>query len=128
MLLASVGCNGSLPISPEHFNYVIGLYECFNDNALGKLWTSASPFLFPFIVEYRYLLCMYISKNRRKSVKHNALLANSTTIVNEFVPFDEVFCSFEMIVIEHVNKKKIHKRMRTTQKAAQCSITEYCMS
>eukprot|EP00095_Tigriopus_kingsejongensis_P005021 maker-scaffold139_size317827-snap-gene-2.23 protein:Tk05021 transcript:maker-scaffold139_size317827-snap-gene-2.23-mRNA-1 annotation:"hypothetical protein DAPPUDRAFT_301543" len=46
-------CNSSsLPISKEHLNYVITLYECFNDNALGKLWTSSMPYLFPFIIEY----------------------------------------------------------------------------
>ena len=44
----------ALPISQEHLKYVIGLYECFNDNALGKLWTSSMPYLFPFIIEYRY--------------------------------------------------------------------------
>ena len=32
---------------------VISLYACFNDNTLGKLWTSSMPYLFPFIVEYR---------------------------------------------------------------------------
>jgi Otopetrin len=33
---------------------VISLYACFNDNTLGKLWTSSMPYLFPFIVEYRW--------------------------------------------------------------------------
>jgi len=45
-------CNGSLPISPEHISQVISLYACFNDNTLGRLWTSSMPYLFPFIVEY----------------------------------------------------------------------------
>ena len=48
------GCNGSLPISPDHIAQVISLYACFNDNTLGRLWTSSMPYLFPFIVEYRY--------------------------------------------------------------------------
>jgi hypothetical protein len=30
------------------------MYACFNNNTLGKLWTSSMPYLFPFIVEYRY--------------------------------------------------------------------------
>ena len=31
------GCNGSLPISPDHIAQVISLYACFNDNTLGRL-------------------------------------------------------------------------------------------
>jgi len=46
------GCNGTLPISPDHIAQVISLYACFNDNTLGRLWTSSMPYLFPFIVEY----------------------------------------------------------------------------
>jgi len=46
------GCNATLPISPDHIRQVISLYACFNDNTLGKLWTSSMPYLFPFIVEY----------------------------------------------------------------------------
>lgn len=48
----SSACNGSLPISPDHISQVISLYACFNDNTLGRLWTSSMPYLFPFIVEY----------------------------------------------------------------------------
>ena len=47
------GCNASLPVSQEHVDYVVSLYTCFNNNTLGKLWTSSVPYLFPFIVEYR---------------------------------------------------------------------------
>ena len=47
------GCNTTLPISAEHVSQVISLYACFNDNTLGRLWTSSMPYLFPFIVEYR---------------------------------------------------------------------------
>lgn len=46
------GCNTTMPISPDHIRQVISLYACFNDNTLGKLWTSSMPYLFPFIVEY----------------------------------------------------------------------------
>ena len=45
----------SMPVSQEHIDYVVSLYSCFNDNTLGKLWTSSMPYLFPFIVEYRYV-------------------------------------------------------------------------
>ena len=55
------GCNGSLPISPDHIAQVISLYACFNDNTLGRLWTSSMPYLFPFIVEYRYGACLLYS-------------------------------------------------------------------
>ena len=54
LLAANTYCNGSIPISREHLSYVISLYECFNNNTLGKLWTSSMPYLFPFIVEYRW--------------------------------------------------------------------------
>ena len=48
------GCNETtFPISQEHMTFVISLYECFEHNTLGKLWTSSMPYLFPFIVEYR---------------------------------------------------------------------------
>merc|ERR1712223_1644732 len=49
---ARSGCNVSMPVSQEHIDYVVSLYSCFNDNTLGKLWTSSTPYLFPFIVEY----------------------------------------------------------------------------
>jgi hypothetical protein len=51
------GCNSTLPISPDHIAQVISLYACFNDNTLGRLWTSSMPYLFPFIVEYRLVTC-----------------------------------------------------------------------
>jgi hypothetical protein len=41
-------------MSQEHIDYVISMYSCFNNNTLGKLWTTSMPYLFPFIVEYRY--------------------------------------------------------------------------
>jgi len=46
------GCNSSFPVSNQHIGQVISLYACFNDNTLGRLWTSSMPYLFPFIVEY----------------------------------------------------------------------------
>ena len=54
----SNSCNMTLPVSQEHINYVVSLYTCFNNNTLGKLWTSSMPYLFPFIVEYRYGICI----------------------------------------------------------------------
>ena len=53
LFLTGSSCNSSLPISPDHISQVINLYACFNDNTLGRLWTSSMPYLFPFIVEYR---------------------------------------------------------------------------
>ncbi|XP_059078966.1 proton channel OtopLc-like [Tigriopus californicus] len=53
--------NSSLPIAKEHLKYVISLYQCFNDNALGKLWTSSMPYLFPFIIEYRIKVELHFS-------------------------------------------------------------------
>merc|ERR1712223_1915383 len=54
-------CNGTLPISPDHIAQVISLYACFNDNTLGRLWTSSMPYLFPFIVEYRIKIDIHFS-------------------------------------------------------------------
>ena len=53
LFVLGLGCNMSMPVSQEHIDYVVSLYSCFNDNTLGKLWTSSMPYLFPFIVEYR---------------------------------------------------------------------------
>ena len=53
MYVAAICNTTRLPVTLEHINHVISLYACFNDNTLGKLWTSSMPYLFPFIVEYR---------------------------------------------------------------------------
>lgn len=57
---AAIGCNntggGSSTldlISQEHIRGMVGLYECFNNNTLGKIWTTSMPYLFPFLVEYK---------------------------------------------------------------------------
>jgi Otopetrin len=46
-------------MSQEHIDYVISMYSCFNNNTLGKLWTTSMPYLFPFIVEYRYAVLTF---------------------------------------------------------------------
>merc|ERR1719367_1132773 len=51
----------TLPVSQGHINYVVSLYTCFNNNTLGKLWTSSMPYLFPFIVEYRIKIELHFS-------------------------------------------------------------------
>ncbi|XP_058800894.1 proton channel OtopLc-like isoform X2 [Phymastichus coffea] len=40
------------PISQEQISQVVALQECLNTNALGQLWTSSMPFLYPFIVQF----------------------------------------------------------------------------
>ena len=54
---ASVGgvrCNQTVElISQSHIRSMVGLYQCFNNNTLGKIWTSSMPHLFPFLVEYK---------------------------------------------------------------------------
>lgn len=51
---ASSLCNASLEmISTSHIRNMVGLYECFNNNTLGKIWSSSMPYLFPFLVEYK---------------------------------------------------------------------------
>ncbi|CAL4134095.1 unnamed protein product [Meganyctiphanes norvegica] len=37
---------------PIYAGHVLRLYTCFQNNSLGKLWTNAQPYLFPFLVEY----------------------------------------------------------------------------
>lgn len=44
------------PVSNEQISQVIALQECLNTNTLGQLWTSSMPFLYPFIVQFRYVL------------------------------------------------------------------------
>lgn len=44
------------PVSNEQISQVIALQECLNTNTLGQLWTSSMPFLYPFIVQFRYIL------------------------------------------------------------------------
>ena len=48
-------CNNSIShmISDAHIKSMVGLYECFNNNTLGKIWATAMPYLFPFLVEYK---------------------------------------------------------------------------
>ena len=46
--------NGSyILIGQDHIRSMVGLYECFNNNSLGKLWNTSMPHLFPFLVEYK---------------------------------------------------------------------------
>ena len=53
---------------------VISLYACFNDNTLGKLWTSSMPYLFPFIVEYRSVdITIFINAS---TIQFNAMRCN----------------------------------------------------
>jgi len=55
-------CNGSyILISQEHIRSMVGLYECFNNNSLGKLWNTSMPHLFPFLVEYKLKLELHFS-------------------------------------------------------------------
>jgi len=44
------------PVSNEQISQVIALQECLNTNTLGQLWTSSVPFLYPFIVQFRYVI------------------------------------------------------------------------
>ena len=46
--------NGSLfSFTTAHAQRVMRLYQCYNNNTLGQMWTKSMPYLFPFIVEYR---------------------------------------------------------------------------
>lgn len=50
----SSNCNSSFEfITQTHIQNMVGLYECFNNNTLGKMWATSMPYLFPFLVEYK---------------------------------------------------------------------------
>ncbi|KAF4527514.1 hypothetical protein B566_EDAN015614 [Ephemera danica] len=73
------------PISAEHISQVIGLHECLNANALGQLWTSATPFLTPFIVQFSIIsaavtLVMGLKVGKQRQIyKGSAKSSNSST-------------------------------------------------
>ncbi|KAK2717898.1 proton channel OtopLc-like isoform X1 [Artemia franciscana] len=46
-------CKTYSPISEAHVQQMISLYQCFNNNTLGRSWTASMPYLFPFLVEYK---------------------------------------------------------------------------
>lgn len=47
-------CNNSslFPIAVSHVQRVERLYQCYNNNTLGQMWTQTMPYLLPFVVEY----------------------------------------------------------------------------
>ena len=62
---------------------VISLYACFNDNTLGKLWTSSMPYLFPFIVEYRSVdITIFINAS---TIQFNAMRCNHLPPKNKYL-------------------------------------------
>nr|CAH0107979.1 unnamed protein product [Daphnia galeata] len=55
-------CNSSFEfITQTHIQNMVGLYECFNNNTLGKMWATSMPYLFPFLVEYKLKLELHFS-------------------------------------------------------------------
>ncbi|CAG0900143.1 unnamed protein product [Darwinula stevensoni] len=54
-------CNGTMYGSISHAQKMIDLYECLNRNKLGQIWSSSTPYLFPFIVEYRLKVAIHFS-------------------------------------------------------------------
>lgn len=48
------------PISESHIEQVVALHQCLNTNSLGQLWTSSMPFLYPFIIQFRYHYHLYL--------------------------------------------------------------------
>lgn len=52
------------PVSNEQISQVIALQECLNTNTLGQLWTSSMPFLYPFIVQFRYAISRRVSHTK----------------------------------------------------------------
>ncbi|XP_032795796.2 proton channel OtopLc isoform X1 [Daphnia magna] len=58
----SSNCNSTFEfITTTHIQNMVGLYECFNNNTLGKMWATSMPYLFPFLVEYKLKLELHFS-------------------------------------------------------------------
>ncbi|XP_042873665.1 proton channel OtopLc-like isoform X1 [Penaeus japonicus] len=62
---------------PPHAEQVLRLYSCFQNNSLGRLWTDAQPYLFPFLVEYSliaaavtYIMWCNVGKEKLKKLGH----------------------------------------------------------
>ncbi|XP_068245679.1 uncharacterized protein DDB_G0284459-like [Palaemon carinicauda] len=60
---------------PKHAEQVLRLYSCLKNNSLGRLWTNAQPYLFPFLVEYSliaaavtYIMWCNVGKERLKKL------------------------------------------------------------
>ncbi|ROT73175.1 hypothetical protein C7M84_008403 [Penaeus vannamei] len=74
---------------PPHAEQVLRLYSCFQNNSLGRLWTDAQPYLFPFLVEYSliaaavtYIMWCNVGKEKMKKLGHlgKAAVEDSATL------------------------------------------------
>ncbi|XP_071527937.1 LOW QUALITY PROTEIN: uncharacterized protein [Panulirus ornatus] len=68
---------GSLVEIPEQAEQVLRLYTCFQNNTLGRLWTDAQPYLFPFLVQYSliaaavtYIMWRNVGKEKLRKLAH----------------------------------------------------------
>ncbi|XP_069191181.1 proton channel OtopLc [Procambarus clarkii] len=60
---------------PQQAEQVLRLYSCFQNNTLGRLWTDAQPYLFPFLVQYSliaaavtYIMWCNVGKEKLKKL------------------------------------------------------------
>ncbi|KAK8730623.1 hypothetical protein OTU49_007842, partial [Cherax quadricarinatus] len=74
---------------PQQAEQVLRLYSCFHNNTLGRLWTDAQPYLFPFLVQYSliaaavtYIMWCNVGKEKLKKLSHlgKAGMDTSTTL------------------------------------------------
>ncbi|XP_042873666.1 uncharacterized protein LOC122254176 isoform X2 [Penaeus japonicus] len=61
---------------PPHAEQVLRLYSCFQNNSLGRLWTDAQPYLFPFLVEYRSSRALATLDTRPLAIIQTSSVAN----------------------------------------------------
>ncbi|XP_063853521.1 proton channel OtopLc-like, partial [Scylla paramamosain] len=73
---------------PPQAEQVIKMHHCFQNNSLGRLWTDAQPYLFPFLVQYSliaaavtYVMWCNVGKERLKKLTQNKPeMEDSTTL------------------------------------------------
>ncbi|XP_043199848.1 proton channel OtopLc-like isoform X2 [Amphibalanus amphitrite] len=78
--------NGSLfSFTTAHAQRVMRLYQCYNNNTLGQMWTKSMPYLFPFIVEYSliaaavtYIMWKSVGRERSKQAETKKADSDST--------------------------------------------------
>ncbi|XP_037087799.1 proton channel OtopLc-like [Pollicipes pollicipes] len=78
--------NGSaFSFTTAHAQRVMRLYQCYNNNTLGQMWTKSMPYLFPFIVEYSliaaavtYIMWTSVGRERSKQSETKKLDEGST--------------------------------------------------
>lgn len=87
----SSNCNSTFEfITTTHIQNMVGLYECFNNNTLGKMWATSMPYLFPFLVEYNliaaavaYIMWRSVGQLKKNGVFQSRLHKQLTSVPDD---------------------------------------------